>query len=73
MQSEEMGLTDIQLRALRFIGNRNAEGLAARMPYAELIVAADDLAHKGLAQWADHGRWLTAAGRTALSAIEDAP
>lgn len=66
-------LTAVQAKAMKFIGRRNSDGIGAIMPYAELIVAADDLNHMGLAE--DRGgtdrRWLTDAGLAALSQIKD--
>ena len=64
-------LTDMQLKAAKLIASRNANGMGARMPYAEMIVAADELVDLGLAEWRDEnpsaGRWLSDAGRQALS------
>lgn len=65
-------LTEIQAKSLKLIGNRNDEGMGARMPYHEMIVAADELCAIGFAEYrnqppASAGRWLTPAGRAALS------
>jgi hypothetical protein len=64
-----MKLSDMLLKAASLIDSRNAAGLGARMPYAELIQAADELEALGLSEWRkgrDTGRWLTPAGRAAL-------
>ena len=56
-------------RAAGLIQNRNDAGMGARMPYAEMIRAADELVEMGLVEWRqgrDYGRWLTDAGRAAL-------
>lgn len=67
-----MKLTAMQRKAAEFIMNRNEAGMGALMPYAELIRAADELNDGGLAE--DRGgtdrRWLTDAGRSALTAAE---
>lgn len=64
-----MKLSELQFKAASLIDSRNAAGLGARMPYAELIRAADELEAIGLTEWRkgrDTGRWLTPAGRAAL-------
>lgn len=64
---------DFRFLALKHIADINAGGLAARMPYGELVQAADELAAEGLAEWRDErkssGRWLTSAGQTELQAL----
>lgn len=61
-------LTEMQAKAAYHILSRNENGMGAIMPYAELIVAANELNDLGLAE--DRGgterRWLTDAGHLAL-------
>jgi hypothetical protein len=68
-------LTEIEIKSLRLIANRNSEGMGARMPYAEMIEAADDLVSMGLAEWRNQppgaaGRWITPLGLTALQSLD---
>lgn len=71
------GLTEMQIKSLRLIENRNNDGMGARMPYAEMIEAADELVTLGLVDWRNQptgsvGRWITSAGRLALSRHKEA-
>lgn len=68
-----MKLTAWQLRAAQHIGSINVSGMGAIMTFAELIVAADELTDLGLAERRgdDQRRWLTRAGRAALSGSKD--
>lgn len=64
---------DWREKALRHVARVNGGGLPARMPHAEMIEAADYLASEGLMEWRDGGRWLTPAGRAALTDTHSEP
>lgn len=58
---------DWREKALRHAANVNSGGLGAKMPHAEMIVAANALTAEGLMEWRDGFRWLTPAGHAALA------
>lgn len=55
-------------KALAHVAYLNDGGIGARMPYAELIIAADQLTAEGYLTRKDNGdRWITDAGRELLA------
>lgn len=75
-QALEALLRDRALRltpeAMKLIASRNEAGMGALMPYAEMVIAAEELQAMGLVEWQEDGRWLTAAGRAALKEVSHA-
>ena len=57
---------DWKAKALALCAHVNAGGLGARMPHAEMIVAANSLTDEGLMERREDGRWLTERGRQSL-------